>query len=86
MFEKNFKSTFKEDTNQFFMLEKNVDLHLRKIQIRFYVRRKFRSDSKEDTDLFCVLKISNLHLRIITGNRDSYGMIITGNKNITKQL
>ena len=86
MFEKNFKSTFKEDTNQFFMLEKNVDLHLRKIQISFYVRRKFRSASKEDTDLFCVLKISNLHLRIITENRDSYGMIITGNKNITKQL
>ena len=86
MFEKKVRSASKEDTNQFFMLEKNVDLHLRKIQIRFYVRRKFRSASKEDTDLFCVLKISNLHLRIITGNRDSYGMIITGNKNITKQL
>ena len=31
---------------------KNLDLYLRKIQISFYVKKKFRFAFKEDTNMF----------------------------------
>ena len=34
------------------MTKKNPNLHLRKTQLLFYVRKKFRSTSNEDADLF----------------------------------
>ena len=39
-----------------FFFKKNSDMHLRKIQIYFFVFKKFRSVSKENTDLFLCLK------------------------------
>ena len=33
-----------------------LDLHLNKIEISFYVKKKFRYASKEDRDQFLVLK------------------------------
>ena len=35
-----------------FILKKNLDLHLIKMQICFYFEEKFRSTSKEDVDPF----------------------------------
>ena len=41
------------------MFKKNSDLYLRKIHISFVFKKKFRSESKEDTDQFCVKKKKN---------------------------
>ena len=46
------------------MLEKNSNLHLRKIQICFYVKKNSKFASKEDINVF-LFKNSDLHLRKI---------------------
>ena len=43
---KKFKSKSKEDIDHF-LNKQNSDLHLRKTQICFYVKKKFRFASKE---------------------------------------
>ena len=37
---KKIKSVSKKDTNQFFLFKKNSDLHLMKMQICFYFKKK----------------------------------------------
>ena len=44
-----------------FLIKKNSDLHLMKMQISFYFE-KFRFASNEDANQFLFLKNSNLHL------------------------
>ena len=46
------------------MLEENSNLHLRKIQICFYVKKNSKFASKEDINVF-LFKNSDLHLRKI---------------------
>ena len=46
------------------MLEKNSNLHLRKIQICFYVKKNSKFASKEDINVF-LFKNSDLNLRKI---------------------
>ena len=46
------------------MLEKNSNLHLRKIQICFHVKKNSKFASKEDINVF-LFKNSDLHLRKI---------------------
>ena len=41
-----------EDTNKFWLKKKNSNLHLRKMQISFNVKKIFRSTSEDDADLF----------------------------------
>ena len=52
-FKKNFRSVFNENIDSFYD-QKNTDLYLRKIQVSFEIRKKFRSIFKEITDQFCV--------------------------------
>ena len=40
LFIKNFRSVFKENTNQFFYSEKISDLYLMKIQNSFFIQKK----------------------------------------------
>ena len=46
-----------------FLIWKNSDLHLRKIHISFWLKKKFKYASKEDANQFLILKNSYMHLR-----------------------
>ena len=61
-----------------FLFEKNLDLHIMKMQIHFYFEEKFKSISNEIADLFLVLRkridyiqIFEIKKEIITIIKDS---------------
>ena len=49
------RSVSKEDTNQFlFLFFKNSNLHLMKMQIRFWFKKNFKSPSNEHENQFFI--------------------------------
>ena len=52
---KKMRSVSKEDTNQFlFLFFKNSNLHLMKMQIRFWFKKNFKSPSNEHENQFFI--------------------------------
>ena len=58
MQKKKFRSMFNENKDQFYIVEKNLDLYLMKIQIYFICIKNFRSVFNENTYQFLLRKNS----------------------------